>query len=195
MKRLPYYPALAALMIVASPLAKEVTNTAIKPPILVECKPDATCDRDPMHLEKFVTGLYRWYVDSEVRIYHIHPALRRMLAREEKQKKLDTMLTPSFAGFIEDQIQRAQKGDYEALDSDFILQGNDYLPEWASTAYSKTLSVNDVAAKITVYLPIPRDKNFFPPAPYCKVHVTLKPSAGAWRIASTGGNETDCSKD
>ncbi|MFN7226529.1 MAG: hypothetical protein ACK5UY_04670 [Holosporales bacterium] len=37
----------------------------IQPPTLVPCKTAATCDRDPQHLEKFLTDFYRWYIERK----------------------------------------------------------------------------------------------------------------------------------
>jgi len=177
-----------------SAFAEDGEPSLVTSPEAVRCASETDCDRDPKHLEQFITGFYSWYVDSEVRIYHLHPGSRREVPYKEKEKKLYTMLTPSFAAFIEDYERRAKLED-EVLDSDFILHGSDYFPEWASTAYSKAIYVDAHSARLTVYLPTPPDKKLFPPAPYCKVHVTLQPAEGTWRVAATGGDERDCSSD
>ena len=40
--------------------AKEIT--IYHPPALVACKSFKECDRDPRHLEVFISDFYKWYV-------------------------------------------------------------------------------------------------------------------------------------
>jgi hypothetical protein len=177
------------LLIPASSQAAEQKRPVpnIPPPALVLCKTDATCDRDPKHLEAFVTGFYKWYLALEPRRRSTHNGNPSDAEQQteidkigsEEEQTMSKALTPRFHRWVGSLFQDKEPQPdprYCSIDSNPFFCGQDWMDEWADTATARLVSIDKEKAIVHAILPWPES----PDTP--STEVTLKVTKGAWRI-------------
>jgi hypothetical protein len=160
----------------------------IPPPTPVLCKTDATCDRDPKHLEAFVTGFYRWYLGLDLRRnavpWNTPPTLEQKAQidaiRHEKKQTMEEVMSPTFFAWVEN-LYKTEGGQepnsrYCSVGGDPITCTQDYTDEWIDKISSKHMFLRNKHAEIRVFRPweggIQADH----------LNVSLVVVSGTWRI-------------
>ena len=178
-------------------LAKNAEEVPIiQPPTLVECKSEKFCDRDPEHLEKFVSDFYKWYIASKQ--FTFSSALHKLphetfikikqAHNKEEDNFLKKLITPDFYQWIhnvsDNKYDRAETEKYCSQDINFFTCSQDYHEEWLYETKSKLIKINNYSATIIVFLPFPLDKSLKQPSPHL-ILVEVEVIEGNWRISGT----------
>ena len=137
------------------------------PPVLLECKTEATCDRVPKHFEKFISEFYIWYMSHEGpehleknEYVEVHNFLKESLTR--RLLKWENRVY-SYTAY--------PNKDFCSLDTDVILCAQDWLMDWIYNAKIKTIRISNSKAFVFINL-----------YPDYQLTVRLKVEDKVWKI-------------
>jgi len=168
----------------------------IDPPELIECRSEASCDRDPAHLEKYVADFYKWYVASINTVFSpswdkLSPQERKE-RRQDHEKKQHRFLKERISPRFKEWLRKSTPPPGECCadvydphfcpsDSDPIICAQDWHDEWMFHASAKMVEAKSDVVTLIATFPIQPNEFGEPSSPYL-LSVNMKLIKGLWLV-------------
>jgi hypothetical protein len=169
--------------VMASSPALAECLVASPPPKLVPCKTEATCDRNPEHLIKYVEQFYAWYISSEEEWMDADECSTKPQTEKESSKlygfiqdTIEQNLTARFRAYRDQSTSEHAVWDHDfcPTESDYLICAQDWnVEEWVPRVPVQIVKMDKAEAVLLTH----KISNY-------QLLITLKPENGAWRFDS-----------